>query len=47
MVKMIEITEEENNLISSLNKPIDNIDENLVNSIVNKLLCNKKKCVWI
>ncbi len=33
--------EEEKNLINSLNRPIDNIDEALVSSIVNKLLDNK------
>lgn len=31
-------TEEEKNLISSLNKPIDNIDKSLVNSIIDKML---------
>lgn len=39
---MKDYTEEENNLMNSLNRPIDNIDESLVNSIVDKLLDNKK-----
>ena len=34
-------TEEEKNLIKSLNRPIDNINETLVSSIVGKLLDNK------
>lgn len=38
---MIYYTEEEKNLINSLNRPIDNINENLVKSIVDKLLENK------
>ena len=38
---MKDFTEEENNLIDSLCEPIDNIDQTLVNSIVNKLLDNK------
>lgn len=38
---MIYYTEEEKNLINSLNRPIDNINENLVKSIVDKLLDNK------
>ena len=37
---MKKYTEEEKNLIDSLNKPIDNVDESLVNSIVDKMLCN-------
>ena len=38
---MKDYTEEEKNLIKSLNKPIDNINETLVSSIVDKLLDNK------
>ncbi len=38
---MQDYTEEENNLISSLCKPIDNIDETLVSSIIDKLMNNK------
>ena len=38
---MKDYTEKEKNLINSLNRPIDNIDEALVNSIVDKLLDNK------
>ena len=38
---MIYYTEEEKNLINSFNRPIDNINENLVKSIVDKLLENK------
>ena len=34
-------TEEEKNLIKSLNRPIENINETLVSSIVDKLLDNK------
>ena len=38
---MKDYTEEEKNLIKSLNRPIDNINETLVSSIVDKLLDNK------
>lgn len=38
---MKDYTEEEKNLINSLNRPINNIDEALVSSIVDKLLDNK------
>ena len=38
---MQDYTEEEKNLINSLNRPINNIDETLVSSIVNKILENK------
>ena len=38
---MQDYTEEENNLINSLCKPIDNIDETLVRSIIDKLMNNK------
>ena len=34
-------SEEEKNLFNSLNRPIDNIDETLVSSIIDKLLDNK------
>ena len=34
-------TEEEKNLIKSLNRPIENINETLISSIVDKLLDNK------
>lgn len=37
---MKKYTKKENNLITSLHEPVDNIDENLVNSIVDKLLNN-------
>ena len=38
---MKKYTEEEKKLINSLNRPIDNVDETLVSSIVDKLLDNK------
>ena len=38
---MKKYTDEETNLINSLNKPINNIDMTLVESVVNKLLLNK------
>ena len=39
---MKEFTKIEENLINSLNKPIDNIDMNIVNSIVSKMLDNRE-----
>lgn len=38
---MKKYTKKENNLITSLHEPVDNIDETLVNSIIDKLLDNK------